>query len=149
LATMTSTVTPLEHTAIGGLGGAVEMVLMQPMLACKNALQEGRPIPRNPLHLYRGLGVRKTMLADSPHFHPFSPIYHPFSPVPTQVGVMAMAPITASQFGTNRVVQQFLAGSEGAKLTGLQTFASAAIAGGVSAFIASPTELIVIQQQVG
>jgi hypothetical protein len=51
------TVTPLEHTAIGALGGSVEVVLMQPMMAFKNALQEGRPIPRNPIDMYRGLTV--------------------------------------------------------------------------------------------
>jgi hypothetical protein len=30
---------------------------MQPMVAFKNALQEGRPLPRSPLALYRGLVV--------------------------------------------------------------------------------------------
>lgn len=50
-------VTPLEHTLIGAFGGSVEVVLMQPMMAFKNAMQEGRPIPRNPVHIYRGLTV--------------------------------------------------------------------------------------------
>ena len=56
--TQQSTVTPLEHTAIGALGGAVEVCIMQPLVGIKNALQEGRPVPRNPMHLYRGLLVR-------------------------------------------------------------------------------------------
>ena len=80
-----SSVTPFEHTLIGmkhpivafplpsymhrvtnvtklpcttgALGGSVEVILMQPMVGIKNALQEGRPVPANPLHLYRGLAV--------------------------------------------------------------------------------------------
>lgn len=52
-----SRVTPLEHTAIGALGGMLEVCVMQPMVAFKNALQEGRPLPKTPLALYRGLVV--------------------------------------------------------------------------------------------
>lgn len=56
-ATKKSTVTPGEHTMIGALGGTVEVCIMQPLVGIKNALQEGRPVPRNPVHLYRGLAV--------------------------------------------------------------------------------------------
>ena len=55
----------LENTAIGALGGSVEVVIMQPLLACKNAIQEGRPIPKNPVHIYRGLTVGSTSDAAS------------------------------------------------------------------------------------
>ena len=70
---MTGTVTPGEMLAVGALGGTVEVrlstclpggavltsgpgqvIMMQPMVALKNALQEGRPIPTHPKHLYRG-----------------------------------------------------------------------------------------------
>lgn len=51
------TVSPLEHTAIGACSGALEVCIMQPLVGIKNALQEGRAVPRNPVHLYRGLGV--------------------------------------------------------------------------------------------
>lgn len=50
-------------TAIGALGGATEVILMQPMVGIKNALQEGRPIPTNVAHLYRGLPVRQAATA--------------------------------------------------------------------------------------
>ena len=53
-----SSVTPLEHTAIGGLAGLIEVATMQPTVAVKNCLQEGRPFPRNPAAYYRGLFVR-------------------------------------------------------------------------------------------
>eukprot|EP00983_Pelagomonas_calceolata_P007637 247884-Pelagomonas_calceolata.AAC.3 len=33
----------------------MEVCLLQPMMAFKNAMQEGRPIPRNPIQIYRGL----------------------------------------------------------------------------------------------
>ena len=53
------TVTPYEHTLIGAMSGSIEVCLMQPTVAIKNALQEGRPIPLNPLHWYRGLAVSR------------------------------------------------------------------------------------------
>jgi solute carrier family 25 citrate transporter 1 len=52
-----SRVTPMEHTLIGAVGGVMEVCLMQPMVAFKNALQEGRPLPRTPTQMYRGLLV--------------------------------------------------------------------------------------------
>lgn len=54
-----STVTPLEHTAIGALAGVTEVSIMQPTVGIKNALQEGRPVPRTLATLYRGVGVRR------------------------------------------------------------------------------------------
>eukprot|EP00882_Tetradesmus_deserticola_P024949 GHRQ01027329.1.p1 GENE.GHRQ01027329.1~~GHRQ01027329.1.p1 ORF type:complete len:117 (-),score=5.75 GHRQ01027329.1:626-976(-) len=52
-----SLVTPMEHTLIGAVGGVMEVCLMQPMVAFKNALQEGRPMPTTPIQMYRGLLV--------------------------------------------------------------------------------------------
>jgi hypothetical protein len=52
-----SRVSSLEHTAIGAFGGMLEVIVMQPMVAFKNALQEGRPLPKTPIALYRGLVV--------------------------------------------------------------------------------------------
>jgi hypothetical protein len=70
----------------------------------------------------------------------------------------SIAPITATQFGTNRIAEQWLRGlrrrpststdnSSTAELSGVDRFACAAVAGGVSAAVATPTELIIIQQQ--
>eukprot|EP00955_Chlamydomonas_euryale_P103981 365535-Chlamydomonas_euryale.AAC.17 len=52
-------VSAAEHTLIGALGGTTEVLLMQPLIGIKNALQEGRPIPANPAHLYRGTVVSR------------------------------------------------------------------------------------------
>ncbi len=53
-----ASLTSLEMTAIGAVSGTVEVCIMQPTVGVKNAIQEGRPIPRNPAGLYRGLLVR-------------------------------------------------------------------------------------------
>lgn len=50
--------TPVDLAVIGGMSGTFEVCLMQPTVAFKNAIQEGRPLPWNPVHMYRGLGVR-------------------------------------------------------------------------------------------
>ena len=49
-----SSLSSLEHTAIGGLAGVIEVSFMQPTVTIKNALQEGRALPRTPIGLYRG-----------------------------------------------------------------------------------------------
>ena len=113
-----SRVTAVEHTAIGGFAAMVEAVTMQPLLAVKNALQEGRAVPRNPLHLYRGVGIN----------------------------AMSMVPITAVQFGANRLGEQVF-GAGSTKLGGGSRLVCAATAGMLSAFIGSPSELIIIHQQ--
>ena len=59
---MTDSLSPVEHTGIGAIAGSMEVLLMQPTIAIKNALQEGRPVPWSPSALYRGLGVRNTLL---------------------------------------------------------------------------------------
>ena len=53
----TPSLTSLEMTAIGAVSGTFEVCVMQPTVAVKNAIQEGRPIPRTPAGLYRGLLV--------------------------------------------------------------------------------------------
>ncbi|MEW5318667.1 MAG: hypothetical protein WDW38_009872 [Sanguina aurantia] len=61
-----------------------------------------------------------------------------------------MAPITASQFGTNKLMQTAVLGGShrsADELTTFQRIGCAATAGAASAFIASPSELIIIQQQ--
>eukprot|EP00775_Hariotina_reticulata_P013494 gene13495-13619_t len=104
---------------IGAVGGVMEVCLMQPMVAFKNALQEGRPLPRTPLQMYRGL----------------------------LINCGSIAPITASQFGTNRFMERLISQRTGGELSTWGRFGCAAVAGTVSALVASPTELIIIQQQ--
>jgi hypothetical protein len=66
-----------------------------------------------------------------------------------QINCGSIAPITASQFGTNRFMERTLMQRAGGKqLSSVDRFGCAAVAGAVSALVASPTELIIIQQQV-
>ena len=44
-----------------------QVCVMQPTVGIKNALQEGRPIPRSPAVLYRGLGVRPSPQTPAHH----------------------------------------------------------------------------------
>ena len=37
--------------------GTIEVVILQPMLYCKNATQQGLPLTLNPAVLYRGIAV--------------------------------------------------------------------------------------------
>ena len=53
-----SSLSPFEHTAIGAFAGVVEVCIMQPTVAIKNALQEGRSLPANPAQYYRGVVVK-------------------------------------------------------------------------------------------
>jgi solute carrier family 25 citrate transporter 1 len=76
------------------------------------------------------------------HTHPNR---HPLS----QINCGSIAPITASQFGTNRFMERLLLQRSGGEpLSTASRFGCAAVAGTVSALVASPTELIIIQQQV-
>lgn len=114
-----SNLTAVHHTAIGAFAGAVEVCVMQPTVAVKNALQEGRAIPRAPGLLYRGLGINAG----------------------------SMAPITAVQFGSARLYEDALSTFKGGKLAQGERIGVAAFAGATSSLISSPAELLMIQQQ--
>ncbi|PSC69614.1 Mitochondrial Carrier (MC) Family [Micractinium conductrix] len=115
-----STVTPLEHTAIGALAGVLEVSIMQPTVGVKNALQEGRPVPRTIPMLYRGVVV----------------------------SAGAMLPITAVQFGMNRFLEQtYRRVMKTEQLSMGGTVALAMGAGASSAFLGCPAEFVMIQQQ--
>lgn len=144
---------------IGGVGGIMEVCLMQPMVAFKNALQEGRPLPRTPTQMYRGLLVRRSARLPLAVLPPVVSIHRDTYNMQTmqnhtstwhvQINCGSIAPITASQFGTNRFMEKLLTQRSGGEQLGtLGRFGCAAVAGTVSALVASPTELIIIQQQV-
>ena len=57
-----ASLSPWEHMGIGAIAGMTEVLVMQPTVGVKNALQEGRPIPwGQPTQLYRGLVVSTTL----------------------------------------------------------------------------------------
>ena len=129
------------HAAIGAFSGIIEVTLLHPTVAWKNALQEGRPLSLAPSALYRGY----------------------------LMNVGSFAPITMVQFGVNRLLEARLSETgdgaaacralrsagqtlrrrrAGSGLSGAQRIAVAATAGVSSSFISTSCELIIIQQQV-
>jgi hypothetical protein len=75
------------HAAIGAASGIIEVTLLHPTVAWKNALQEGRPLSLAPSALYRGYVLNAG----------------------------SFAPITMVQFGVNRLLEStFSAAGDGA-----------------------------------
>lgn len=95
---MADSLSPSDHTAIGAVAGSMEVLLMQPTIAIKNALQEGRPVPWSPKLLYRGLGVSaqlRTVVV------PLTPGLALMELYGLQVNLGSIAPITAIQVSDN------------------------------------------------
>jgi hypothetical protein len=117
---MPKEVTPIQHTAIGGLAGLIEVAIMQPTVMVKNCLQESRPFPANPITYYRGLFIN----------------------------CGAMGPIIATQFGVNRSIEGMVKPLRaGGKLTNADTIGMAMMAGATSSFVGCPAEYLMIAQQ--
>ena len=79
-ATLSRAAMPLSastHAAIGAVSGVIEVTLLHPTVAWKNALQEGRALNLRPTALYRGY----------------------------LINVGSFAPITMAQFGVNRLLE--------------------------------------------
>eukprot|EP00898_Chlorokybus_atmophyticus_P000680 jgi/Chlat1/1612/Chrsp127S01872 len=112
--------TPAADACVGAISGCVEVLLMQPAVAWKNALQDGYTLSLAPRNLYRGLGVN----------------------------LASISPITAVQFGVDSALATAYT-----KLTGIEEaspvtrIALSAAAGGASAAVSTPAELVMIQQQ--
>lgn len=97
-----------QNIGIGLCAGLSEVAIQQPLVAWKNALQQGRPISLRPAELYRGGAANAT----------------------------AVAPVTAVQF--------MIYGALGDKTHPLL---AASLAGATSASVASPLEMVMLQQQ--
>jgi hypothetical protein len=109
----------IRETMLGAVAGCVEVSCMQPTIAIKNAVQEGRAVSFTPTALYRGYFVN----------------------------LATVAPMTAVQFGaTGGYTQAFAALTERLP-RGEERVACAAMGGATAALVGAPAELIVIQQQ--
>lgn len=108
------------HAAIGAGSGLVEVTLLHPSVAWKNALQEGRPLPTAPRALYRGFAINAG----------------------------SFVPITCLQFGVNRGLERALSeAGDGSDLNSAQRVLIAAAAGVATSTLSTPCELVIIQQQ--
>ena len=93
--------------------------MLQPMLYCKNAVQQGLPLTLNPLVLYRGISV----------------------------SVKNMAILTGVQFPLTGAVASAITGGEDRELSKGEKVVSGFAGGVLSGFVCAPMELIMIQQQ--
>ena len=96
-----------------------QVVILQPMLYCKNATQQGIPLTLNPAMLYRGVGV--------------------------SIGNMVV--LTGAQFPLSSAVAKVITGGEGRPLARGEKIASGFAGGALSGFLCAPMELVMIQQQ--
>lgn len=110
---------PMENTVLGVCAGTIEVTLLQPMLYCKNASQQGLPLTLDPRALYRGLGV----------------------------SVINMSILTGVQFPLTGLVAQAIAGGADRTLSASEKIASGFVGGVLSGLICAPMELVMIQQQ--
>lgn len=112
---------PAENFAVGASAGTIEVILLQPMLYCKNATQQGLPLTLNPMTLYRGLTV----------------------------SVLNMASLTALQFPLSSMSASIITGgaSKTRTLTDPEQVAAGFCGGVLSGFLCAPLELVLIQQQ--
>lgn len=109
----------LENFAVGASAGTIEVTILQPMLYCKNATQQGLPLTLNPMVLYRGLTV----------------------------SVINMASLTALQFPLASFSAGLITGGAQRKLSSVEETASGFMGGAMSGFLCAPMELVLIQQQ--
>eukprot|EP01023_Acetabularia_acetabulum_P039065 TRINITY_DN3746_c0_g1_i1.p1 TRINITY_DN3746_c0_g1~~TRINITY_DN3746_c0_g1_i1.p1 ORF type:complete len:276 (-),score=37.23 TRINITY_DN3746_c0_g1_i1:1230-2057(-) len=113
------TLSQVDHTVIGAVCAMTEITFMQPTVAFKNALQEGRSIPMSPVQWYRGYFMN----------------------------LCSITPATAVQFSSNYLLTKIYDGYYQNEPNQMGIIGIAACAGASSAGVIGPTELVVIQQQ--
>jgi hypothetical protein len=104
---------------LGISAGTIEVVVLQPMLYCKNATQQGLPIFVSPLVYYRGLAM----------------------------SVTNMAILSAIQFPLTGLAQGMFTGGVTRKLRPEEQIGAGFIGGAISGIACAPMELVLIQQQ--
>mmetsp|Transcript_4788 Transcript_4788/g.6568 ORF Transcript_4788/g.6568 Transcript_4788/m.6568 type:complete len:123 (+) Transcript_4788:406-774(+) len=109
----------VENTALGVAAGTIEVTILQPMLYCKNATQQGLPFSLDPRVLYRGLAV----------------------------SIEKMSIVTGIQFPLTGLATSMITGGQNRKLSATEQISSGFIGGALSALACSPMELVLIQQQ--
>jgi len=114
-----SKLSPINNFVLGATAGTIEVVILQPMLYCKNATQQGIPLTLNPAVLYRGVGV--------------------------SVGNMVV--LTGVQFPLTGAVGKMITGGVDRSLTKSEKIGAGFAGGAISGLVCAPMELIMIQQQ--
>ncbi|OWZ14690.1 Mitochondrial Carrier (MC) protein [Phytophthora megakarya] len=110
--------TAMQNGVVGSLAGMIEMTIQQPWVAVKNAVQQGRPVPRSIPALYRGLGV----------------------------SLSSIAPVSAIRFAINGRLLRLVSGTDSAPTDQVKVLCST-VSGATAAAITGPAELVMTLQQ--
>jgi len=117
---MSANLNETQNATVGMTVGVIEVMCLQPFNYCKNMMQQGQPLTMNPMKLYRGVGAN----------------------------CVNMGSCTMIQFAVGGNLKKMVLGGDIArKLTSGEQMMCGIGAGAVSAFVGSPLELIMIQQQ--
>jgi len=108
-----------ENVALGVAVGTVEVSILQPMLYCKNATQQGLPLSVNPRLLYRGVSM----------------------------SIINMSIITGAQFPLTGLCSKLVSGGASRPLSSAEKIWAGFMGGALSGFLCAPMELVMIQQQ--
>jgi len=96
--------------------GTIEVCLLQPMLYCKNATQQGLPFTLNPRTLYRGLGM----------------------------SVINMSVLTGVQFPLTGTVSKLITGDSDRPMSSKEKILAGFLGGAISGIVCAPMELVMI-----
>lgn len=117
---MSAKLNEIQNATVGMAVGCIEVLCLQPLNYCKNMVQQGQPLTLSPAKLYRGVGAN----------------------------CVNMGSCTMIQFATGGAMKKVVSGGDKSlKLSPGQEMGCGIVAGVTSAFVGSPLELIMIQQQ--
>jgi hypothetical protein len=109
----------VENMGVGVVSGAIEVIILQPMLYCKNATQQGLKLSLDPRVLYRGIGM----------------------------SVTNMSILTGLQFPLTGMVANVMTGGANRQMSGSEQIGAGFLGGAISGLACAPMELSMIQQQ--
>jgi len=116
---MSTELSPFHNTMLGSFGSTVEVFIQHPLLTHKNSIQSNYQIRCNLNTMYRGVGIN----------------------------ALTMGPLTSIQFAGFGLLYNFLHKNNVCQNDYTRSIISSTSAGALSGFIASPTELLIVQQQ--
>lgn len=123
---MSECLTNAQNIGIGSIAATMQGVLLQPTLYWKNASAQGLPFTLNPALLYRGVGAS---------------IGNEVAQLCSQMWITGIS----KRLFAARAAQLR---DEGAQISAAETIFAASMGGATTAMIATPIELVMIQQQL-
>lgn len=117
---MSAKLNEFQNATVGMTVGVIEVLCLQPFNHCKNMLQQGQPLTADPRKLYRGVSAN----------------------------AVNMGSCTMIQFAVGGSLKKMVLGGDARRqLQPHEEMGMGVVAGVTSAFVGSPLELVMIQQQ--